>query len=588
MSLYRSLPVSKRHEVYKLYKEAYPDMQYRDMVKHFNDGGTIDGPDKPKGSSISFQYASLGGNQGIGSYYDDNGNYTKLTMQDLIDMNPDKFHGKFKDSIDFLNQMEPYNTPKRETKLLQEFKGALTKGNPYMLNDEQPVGQKQFAQGGTIGEPESWYQKYINQAANAGQTLDPLGREYTLSDIQKVGNQRTEQRNNYWSDVVGGASTKTVNAVATLGMGAIGDLNKNLGLQKEGSFVDNYIFPSTKQATIDYNNNASLSDRTTYAGEGLLAGIGSEMGAGVIDKGAGIIGKQIGNAYRELLYNGIDPVGYGVGSKITNFIPNLIKNTTTNSTVRAYNVGERIAGSSVSKLNNVNNVLTRLGESRLDSFRVGLGLNQKFKTFDKVGENTYSHLHMNRTPAEFSELHGDIKANDITNRSLTVRDEIEGLQDVYADYARKFGPQISENGKKISVYDFNKELGFGVPSWSQTRIVDKPKILPDGSIERKIYDADRSGVMGQHHWVVKNTDDGMLHFTAKDRWDLHPFDKRGRIEVNENESLTRIKNRGYKKSLKDVELLNLFGGKPFNIENNFIVNPNTYEVIRKYKLGGEI
>lgn len=48
MSLYKSLPVKERYKVWKLYKDAYPEMSHKDMVEHFDsyqDGGFIEDDD---------------------------------------------------------------------------------------------------------------------------------------------------------------------------------------------------------------------------------------------------------------------------------------------------------------------------------------------------------------------------------------------------------------------------------------------------------------------------------------------------------------------------------------------------------------
>jgi hypothetical protein len=59
MSNWRSLPISERYNTWKLYREAYPEMSHRDMVKHFDnyqDGGIIDG-DHPLFKSDKGAYA---------------------------------------------------------------------------------------------------------------------------------------------------------------------------------------------------------------------------------------------------------------------------------------------------------------------------------------------------------------------------------------------------------------------------------------------------------------------------------------------------------------------------------------------------
>ena len=39
---------------------------------------------------------------------------------------------------------------------------------------------------------------------------------------------------------------------------------------------------------------------------------------------------------------------------------------------------------------------------------------------------------------------------------------------------------------------------------------------------------------------------------------------------------------------RNLEALKLVGGKPFNIQNNFLVDPKTYEIKKSFKNGGNI
>lgn len=44
----------------------------------------------------------------------------------------------------------------------------------------------------------------------------------------------------------------------------------------------------------------------------------------------------------------------------------------------------------------------------------------------------------------------------------------------------------------------------------------------------------------------------------------------------------------YFKPLQNLEALGLVGGKPFNIENNFLVDPKTFKIIKEWEDGGSI
>jgi hypothetical protein len=41
MSLWRNLSISDRYNTWKLYRQAYPEMSHRDIIKHFDGGGVI-------------------------------------------------------------------------------------------------------------------------------------------------------------------------------------------------------------------------------------------------------------------------------------------------------------------------------------------------------------------------------------------------------------------------------------------------------------------------------------------------------------------------------------------------------------------
>ncbi len=53
MSLYRSLPIKDRYKVWRLYQDAYPEMSYGDMIKHFDEDVPATIPKKQQGGLVA-------------------------------------------------------------------------------------------------------------------------------------------------------------------------------------------------------------------------------------------------------------------------------------------------------------------------------------------------------------------------------------------------------------------------------------------------------------------------------------------------------------------------------------------------------
>jgi len=103
--------------------------------------------------------------------------------------------------------------------------------------------------------------------------------------------------------------------------------------------------------------------------------------ANAVKKGSALLK----NAKQELIYNAIDPVGYGVREKLGNIPQNLVRNT--------FKPNERIArvGKELSPFDLPGSEIVKSrGKARLDSWRLGLELDQKHNTFNKIGDNLYS------------------------------------------------------------------------------------------------------------------------------------------------------------------------------------------------------
>lgn len=135
------------------------------------------------------------------------------------------------------------------------------------------------------------------------------------------------------------------------------------------------------------------------------------------------------------------------------------------------------------------------------------------------------------------------------------------------------------------ITNYLKKPGDKVKPWKQTRIVEKAK---NPKFQTSIYDADANGVMGSYRWDVKKTPEGNLHYQSNDTWDINPWEKRGKINLNNDPIDEALRTKHFKNPLKKIEALKLMGGKPFNIQNNFIVDPKDYSVIHKFKKGGQL
>jgi hypothetical protein len=99
---------------------------------------------------------------------------------------------------------------------------------------------------------------------------------------------------------------------------------------------------------------------------------------------------------------------------------------------------------------------------------------------------------------------------------------------------------------------------------------------------------DPQGIMGSHRWDVRPHESGLLHYQSNDTWDLNPWESRGHTKVNPSQEEINILKRFYNKPLQNIEALSLIGGRPFQIQNNFSVNPKTFDVMGKWANGGQL
>ena len=306
-----------------------------------------------------------------------------------------------------------------------------------------------------------------------------------------------------------------------------------------------------------------------YATEMMLA----LPAANAVKKGSALLK----NAKQEIIYNAIDPVGYGVREKLGNIPQNLVRNT--------FKPNERIArvGKELSPLDLPGSeVVKSRGKARLDSWRMGLGLDQKYNTFNKIGDNLYSTNTPNPIEGRLSHLYNDIQANKI-NKTLGGDEAVAALRKLTRTHNSLTASKGPLNNVNAIREHLRKSGDLTFMPWEQSRIVEKAR---NPKFTHSVYDADPNGIMGQHRFDVTDLPDDNIHFQANDTWDLHPFSERGVINVGQKtageEGLKGIINN----RLKNIEALKVLGGKPFNIQDNFIVNPNTMEVVKRFDSGG--
>jgi hypothetical protein len=232
---------------------------------------------------------------------------------------------------------------------------------------------------------------------------------------------------------------------------------------------------------------------------------------------------------RGAAYRGIEPFDYGIVDKIKNFFPNLIGNTL-DPTRQLRNITEKYKSTGVSAKK-----AERLGKNMLDSWATGLKIPQKYNTLKKVGDNTYR----------------------IANSKI----QTDRLKNIW---------------KEVNRYKRN--------SPNQQLITHASK---DPKFSHSVYDFDsENALMGQYRWDVKKLSDGNIHFKSFDKYDLHPFGKRGAIFAKPESWVDEWRSKYFNKNLQDFEALGAIGGKPYNVENNYIFNPKTNKIVKKFNEGG--
>lgn len=326
-----------------------------------------------------------------------------------------------------------------------------------------------------------------------------------------------------------------------------------------------------------------------------------------------------GNALRASLYKGVNPANYHIIEKFTGMPSELYKNTFSNDN-RAFRTGMSLkygAPEYLSKLLNNLDVsksqwdkfseadkimaikdydpelmmkLEDIGKRRLDAWAVGLKQPQEYNTLEQIGDNTYKMLGLQHTPQFFAERKNDIIANSFKGQAWDgKRDMLVGLTKDFYDLNPHPLQKINSGDnrwadlRRSQIDEFLGQPVYHHP-WMQTYKVGKS---PDPEFTDAIYDNDSYGVRGGYRWDVRDTPEGM-QWKAYDKWDLNPFEKRGTAFISPSSVAKKYLSSTYFKPLQNLEALGLVGGKPFNIENNFLVDPKTFKIIKEWEDGGSI
>jgi hypothetical protein len=324
-----------------------------------------------------------------------------------------------------------------------------------------------------------------------------------------------------------------------------------------------------------------------------------------------------GNALRASLYKGVNPANYNILEKFTG-IPSELYNNNLNNSTRPFRTGMSLKFGAPEHLSQlINNLdvskaqwdkfseadkmmaikdldpelitkLEDIGRRRLDAWAVGLHQPQEYNTLEQIGDNTYKMLGLQHTPQFFAERRNDIIANGLKGQPWDdKRDKLVGLTKDFYDLSlhpmQRINPEDNRWAglRRSQIDEFLGEPAYHHP-WNQTFNVGKS---PDSEFTDAIYDNDSYGVRGGYRWDVRDTPEGM-QWKAYDKWDLNPFERRGSAFLNPSPIMNKYLHANYFKPLQNLEALSLVGGRPFNIENNFLIDPKTYKTIKQWRNGG--
>jgi hypothetical protein len=368
--------------------------------------------------------------------------------------------------------------------------------------------------------------------------------------------------------------------------------------------INNYIKEGHK-AAIDFLPFKLAAYATPWgAAAGTVEGAGNlipdlykgNYGAAAMD--ALMVAPAIGPGVRRIAYNAIEPAGYGVMQKIKDAPKTFVKNIM-DPAGRPLRTGQLLTEST----NAPEEQMIEMGKNRLDAWRVGLKMPQKYDTFEQIGDNVYRIKNMKPEKGRLSAIDKDIKAYELSKKTGIKKvynsSEIEYLENPekhkeYNDELKKLfdehdiiaGPPSKNLTDINNIKRYLRKTGdLKTPPWQQTRIVEK-SLQPE--FTHSVYDLDSQGIMGSYRWDVRPHESGLLHYQSNDTWNLNPWESRGHTKVNPSQEEINILKRFYNEPLQNIEALSLIGGRPFQIQNNFSVNPKTFDVMGKWANGGHM
>lgn len=407
---------------------------------------------------------------------------------------------------------------------------------------------------------------------------DPRSQSYTgapattllmnPNQVQGEGARIIEGGNNL--PILAAATAPIIVPIAAPAEGAANILFGYQGLKAAGQAVNDF-------------RNYDYDQGLIHSGEAVL-GIAPAIGG--VSNAAKEVYPILRNTKQEFIYNAIDPLGYGAIDKVKRFPKTFYRNVT-NPVERPFRIGKDFS----SQLGD--EAAVTIGKKRLDAWRTGLQLPQKYETFTKTGPNTYTINNMQGiSPKDFSALWNDIRARNFANSNSGIYSGENPLVALSEEYEKISTPTVNTEYGPMNFADMKRYLRKkgDVPQlepWKQGRIVEDAK---NSNYKWSVYDNDNTnGIMAGYRWDVTKTPTGQLKFKYNDTWDLHPWAPRGETAVIDpadewakNFRAAEMAKHAFK-PLQNVEALRLLGGKPFNIEGEFIVDPKTMEIVQGYK-----
>lgn len=410
---------------------------------------------------------------------------------------------------------------------------------------------------------------------------------------------------------------------------AMGSLMQR-GYVPQGNLNGNYETSSPMSSVIGAFNPVSavmdvarvgrdLGEKETYT---TLSGAG-ELGLHALGILPSVqLGKQLGKkVIKEAVYWGVEPLGYGVKQKLAQAPANLIKygyhglrgNATkvrlkTLESIMENNdkMGEAIVKGEPYKYEAFKDGIKTLynpkgnygyereAQRRLDAWNTTWNKDQLFDTFTKIGENKYvlNAAKYGMNPRQLNSVVNDIEANklnrlfkkneispeeyDASLKALTLK---QGIDNPYKN-------ESFENVKSAILK--NPENFKDIESYNPVRKGGATSgYLKNEGYTDVLSDSDKFGVRGGFLYHKKSNPDGTIHLRAHDTWDFNPWAKRGQIRNVENENARKYNDKNVINILRNIDPIQMLGGKPYDIENNYIFDPVKREIIDSYKTGGK-